>query len=108
MVSKTEIKKILSKELLNQLESELRFRSSLTEIGFPLRAIICVRLDLTSSPLFLPYSLVITPDPKHPLSIHKEIQSSKSIKRPVTEPQPNPLFHLVFFHITLRNSKSKN
>ncbi|GJT84610.1 cytochrome c oxidase subunit II [Tanacetum coccineum] len=43
----------------------------------------CIALDFCPSPRFLfALSLVVTPDPKHPFSIHREIQSSKSIKRP--------------------------
>ncbi|KAK1429842.1 hypothetical protein QVD17_12108 [Tagetes erecta] len=37
---------------------------------------------LLSFPPIFALSLVVTPDPKHPFSIHREIQSSKSIKRP--------------------------
>ncbi|GJR37729.1 photosystem I P700 apoprotein A2 [Tanacetum coccineum] len=48
-----------------------------------IKTIECIALDFCPSPRFLfALSLVVTPDPKHPFSIHREIQSSKSIKRP--------------------------
>ncbi|KAI3664597.1 hypothetical protein L1987_89644 [Smallanthus sonchifolius] len=55
----------------------------------PVRESLCLRtlcqasrsLLLSFPPIFA-LSLVVTPDPKHPFSIHREIQSSKSIKRP--------------------------
>lgn len=52
--------------------SSLPWRINWLNVGIPLSYVL--------PPFAL--SLVLTPDPKHPFSIHREIQSSKSIKRP--------------------------
>ena len=63
--------------------SEARVRSVRRFSSLPWRInwfFVGIPLSYVLPPFAL--SKVVTPDPKHPFSIHREIQSSKSIKRP--------------------------